>query len=285
VQPFDYARPATLSEALRLLDVGGPDACLLAGGTDVVVALRNRTLRPKLVIDLKHVEELRPAISEAAGWLTIAATTVIGEINRDHTIRTRFQALVDAGATVGSDQIRNRATLTGNICHASPAADTAPPLLAYGAVVNVAGSQGTRRVSLSDFFVGPGKTVLRQGELVSSISLPLTSERRGATFARITRRRGVDLATVSLCCIVEASGRSTFAYGAVGPTPLVVADDSGVLADPGAGADAKDEVLRRLLTNASPISDVRGSREYREAMLLVMSRRALETSIERLAAA
>jgi CO/xanthine dehydrogenase FAD-binding subunit len=285
VQPFEYARPATLSEALRLLDGGGPEACLLAGGTDVVVALRNRTLRPKLVIDLKGVEELRPAITDDAGWLTIAANTVIADINDDHRIRARFQALVDAGAVVGSDQIRNRATLTGNICHASPAADTAPALLAYGAVVNVAGSQGTRRVSMSDFFVGPGKTVLRQGELVTSISLPVTSERRGATFARITRRRGVDLATVSLCCIVEASGRTTFAYGAVGPTPFVVVDDSGVLADPGAGADAKDEALSRLLTRASPISDVRGSREYREAMLLVMSRRALQTSIERLAAA
>ncbi|HSS92894.1 MAG TPA: xanthine dehydrogenase family protein subunit M [Candidatus Dormibacteraeota bacterium] len=285
MQPFDYARPATLSEALQLLDRSGPEACLLAGGTDVVVALRNRTLRPKLVVDLKRVDELRPAISEEAGWLTIAATTVIADINDDHRIRTRFRALVDAGATVGSDQIRNRATLTGNICHASPAADTAPALLAYGAVVNVAGSQGTRRVNLSDFFIGPGNTVLRQGELVSSISLPLSSERRGATFARITRRRGVDLATVSLCCIVEASGRTTFAYGAVGPKPFVVVDDSGVLADPGAGADAKDEALRRVLTHASPISDVRGSREYREAMLHVMSRRALQTSIERLAAA
>jgi CO/xanthine dehydrogenase FAD-binding subunit len=285
MQPFAYAAPATLAEASALLHEQGPEACLLAGGTDVVVGLRNRTLRPKVVIDLKRVSELRPEISEAGPWVTITATTVLADILDDQRIRARFPALLEAAATVGSAQIRNRATLTGNICHASPAADTAPPLLAYGARVGVASAGGTRRVNLDEFFLGPGKTVLQRGEVVTSIDLPIASGRRGATFARITRRRGVDLATISLCCIVESSGRTLFAYGAVGPRPFMVTDESGVLADPAAGDGRKDEVLRRLLTQASPISDVRGSREYREAMLLVMSRRALRSSIERLAAA
>jgi carbon-monoxide dehydrogenase medium subunit len=274
-----------VSEALALLDEHGPDATLLAGGTDLVVALRNRTLRPKLVIDLKRVAELRPSISETGEWVTINATTVLTDINDDNQIRARFPALVDAAATVGSAQIRNRATLTGNICHASPAADTAPALLVYGAVVNVASVRGTRRVNIGEFCVGPRQTVLQRGELVTSIDLPVAAARRAATFARITRRRGVDLATISLCCMVEATGRTQFAYGAVGPRPFLVSDESGVLADPQAGDAAKDEVLRRLLTQASPISDVRGSREYRHAMLLVMSRRALHASIEKLAAA
>jgi len=285
MQPFAYAAPATLSEASALLEEQGPEACLLAGGTDVVVGVRNRTLRPKVVIDLKRVSELRPEISEAGPWVTITATTVLADILDDQRIRARFPALLEAAATVGSAQIRNRATLTGNICHASPAADTAPPLLAYGARVSLASIRGTRQLNLDDFFVGPGKTVLQRGEVVTSIDLPIASERRGATFARITRRRGVDLAAISLCCIVESSGRTLFAYGAVGPRPFIVTDESGVLADPAAGDGRKDEVLRRLLTQASPISDVRGSREYREAMLLVMSRRALRSSIERLAAA
>jgi carbon-monoxide dehydrogenase medium subunit len=285
MQPFAYARPTALAEALALLQEHGPDATLLAGGTDLVVALRNRTLRPKLLIDLKRVAELRPSIREMGEHVTINATTVLTDINEDKEIRARFPALVDAAATVGSAQIRNRATLTGNICHASPAADTAPALLVYGAVVNVASERGTRRVNLGDFFVGPRKTVLQRGELVTSIDLPVAAARSAATFARITRRRGVDLATISLCCMVEATGRTQFAYGAVGPRPFLVSDESGVLADPKAGDAAKDEVLRRLLTQSSPISDVRGSREYREAMLLVMSRRALRASIEKLAAA
>jgi carbon-monoxide dehydrogenase medium subunit len=285
MQAFDYTRPATLSEALALLDEHGPEACVLAGGTDLVVALRNGTLRPRLVIDLKKVSELRPAISENGSWLSISAGTVLADVIDDPRIRQRFPALVEAAVTVGSNQIRNRATLTGNICHASPAADTAPALLVYGAEVNIAGTPGTRRVTLDEFFVGPGKTVLQQGELVTSIELPLTAERRGATFARITRRRGVDLATVSLCCIVEPGRPTRFAYGAVGPRPFLVADDSGVLSDANAGDAARDEVLRGMLAKASPISDVRGSREYREAMLLVMSRRALRSSIERMSVA
>jgi carbon-monoxide dehydrogenase medium subunit len=284
MQPFAYARPVALPEALALLEEHGSEATLLAGGTDLVVALRNRTLRPKVVIDLKRVAELRPAISEAGQWVTINATTVMTDVNEDQRIRSNFPALVDAAATVGSAQIRNRATLTGNICHASPAADTAPALLVYGAIINVASVRGTRRVNAAEFIVGPRKTVLAPGELVTSIELPVAAGRRAATFARITRRRGVDLATISLCCMVEATGRTQFAFGAVGPRPFLVSDDTGVLADPKAGDAARDEVLRRLLTQASPISDVRGSREYREAMLLVVSRRALRASIEKLAA-
>jgi CO/xanthine dehydrogenase FAD-binding subunit len=282
MQPFVYAKPATVSEALALLGEYGSDACLLAGGTDVVVSLRNRTLRPSVVIDLKAVAEMRPAIDEAGGRLTIGANTVLTDLGDDARIRRRFPALVEAMATVGSNQIRNRATLTGNICHASPAADTAPALLVYGAAVNVADVHGSRRVNLADFFVGPGQTVLQPGELVTSIELPLTGERRGAAFVRITRRHGVDLATISLCCLVQADGRTRFAFGAVGPRPLLVDDDSGLLADAAAGEAAKDEVLRRLVAQTSPISDVRGSREYRAAMLLLMSRRALRSSIERL---
>jgi carbon-monoxide dehydrogenase medium subunit len=285
MQPFEYARPATLSDVFDLFDDHGPEASVLAGGTDLIVALRNRTLKPKVVVDLKRVAELRSGIGETSGSLTVNANTVLADLNDHPRIQALFPALVEAAAVVGSIQIRNRATLTGNICHASPAADTAPALLVYGAVVNVASAGGTRRVSLNEFFVGPGKTVLQQGELATSIELPITSERRGATFARVTRRRGVDLATISLCCLVEASGRTQFAFGAVGPKPFLVSDDSGVLADPAASEAGKDEVLRQLLTQASPISDVRGSREYREAMLLVMSRRALRSSIERLQAA
>jgi carbon-monoxide dehydrogenase medium subunit len=268
-----------------LFDDHGADASMLAGGTDLIVALRNRTLRPKVVVDLKRVAELRSGIGETSSSLTVNANTVLADLNDHPRIQTLFPALVEAAAVVGSIQIRNRATLTGNICHASPAADTAPALLVYGAVVNVTSASGSRRVNLNEFFVGPRQTVLQQGELATSIDLPITGERRGATFARITRRRGVDLATINLCCLVEASGRTQFAFGAVGPRPFLVADDDGVLADPAASEAAKDEVLRRLLAQASPISDVRGSREYREAMLLVMSRRALSSSIERLRAA
>jgi CO/xanthine dehydrogenase FAD-binding subunit len=213
--------------------------------------------------------------------LVVSPTVVMAEIENHPAVQRFFPALAEAAATVGSIQIRNRATLAGNICHASPAADTAPALLVYGAQLELVSRRQRRRLALDDFFVGPGKTALLPGELVTSIELPLPG-RHGAAFARVTRRRGVDLATINLCCRVDAGGRTMFAYGAVGPRPFLVADESGVLADPSATDAAKDDALMQLLTRASPITDVRGSREYRAAMLLVMSRRALRTAVDRL---
>jgi carbon-monoxide dehydrogenase medium subunit len=174
-------------------------------------------------------------------------------------------------------QIRNRATLAGNICNASPAADTAPVLLAHDAAVNLIAASGPRRVRLDDFFIGPGRTALRVGELVESIDLPLTSEKSGAAFGRVTRRRGVDLATINLCCLVTEAGRARFAFGAVGPRPFVVEDDLSAV------TLAKGDALDRLLAHAAPISDVRATADYRMAMLVVMSRRALDAARARLA--
>jgi carbon-monoxide dehydrogenase medium subunit len=283
MHPFAYMRPQTLAEMLTLLGERGSETAVLAGGTDLVVDLRNRTQSPAMVIDVKRVAELPRTITEIDARIRISATAVMTDIETDALIRARFPALAEAAATVGSIQIRNRATLAGNICRASPAADTPPALLVYGAEVNLAAARGTRRVALDQFIVGPRRTVLGPGEIVTSIDLPTSNERQGAAFARVTRRRGVDLATINLCCKVTAAGRAHFAYGAVGPRPFLATDESGTLADPAAGDDAKDQVLRQLLTKASPISDVRGSREYRRAMLLVMSRRTLRTAIQRLA--
>ena len=136
---FAYARPATLAEAVALLEAHGPDARLLAGGTDLVIRLRDGTARPVVVVDVKRIAELRPAIREADGRVTISATSVMTDIAADERVRRHFPALVEAAAVVGSVQIRNRATLAGNICNASPAADTAPSLLVYGATVVAAG--------------------------------------------------------------------------------------------------------------------------------------------------
>ncbi len=285
MQPFAYARPRSLTKALELLQEHGARARVLAGGTDLIVELRNRAVAPEIVIDLKAVAELRPRIDDRDGMVSVAALTSMTDAYDAEGMRRRFPALVDAAQTVGSIQIRNRATLVGNICHASPAADTAPALLVYGAEVEVASARGLRRLSLRDFFVGPRRTMLEPDELVTSILLPVPAGRTGATFARMTRRKGVDLATVNLCCLVSAEGRTTFAYGAVGPRPFAVDDLSGVLGNPHAPDADKERVLSEMLAHASPISDVRGSRDYRTAMLMIMSRRALRASLAKVQAA
>jgi CO/xanthine dehydrogenase FAD-binding subunit len=282
MKPFDYTRPETLEGVFALLAEYGTSAQLLAGGTDVIVRLRAGRTPPRIVIDLKRVAALRADIETFKTHLRIGARAVMSRVIADGRIRHYFPALVEAASVVGSVQIRNRATLAGNICNASPAADTAPALLAHLAVVNMVGAAGTRSVPLSEFFTGPGRTVMSPVEIVESIDLPFGPEPYGAAFGRITRRQGVDLATINLCCLVTKSGETRFAYGAVGPVPFLVRDESGVLAATQAGGVEKDAVLRRLIARASPITDVRGSREYRQAMLLVMSRRALASALGRL---
>jgi carbon-monoxide dehydrogenase medium subunit len=281
MRPFRYARPNDLSVALSLLAEHGPDARVLAGGTDVLVRLRLGHLRPGIVVDVKHIGELRSDIVETEGRLRIGARAVMTDIIADLRIRRHFPALVEAAAVVGSVQIRNRATLAGNICNASPAADTAPVLLAHGATVNLIAASGPRHVPVHEFFIAPGRTVLGPGELVESIDLPLASGKTGAAFGRVTRRRGVDLATINLCCLVTESGRVRFGFGAVGPRPFVVEDDTGALIGAN-GRASQDTALDRLLAHATPISDVRANQDYRVAMLSVMSRRALDAAIGRL---
>ena len=167
MRAFAYERPTTLADAVALLAEHGPEARLLAGGTDLIIRLRDGSIRPRVVVDLKRIAELDGAIREGDGRLTIGARTVMTDIAADARIRRDYQALAEAAAVVGSVQIRNRATLAGNICNASPAADTAPALLVYGAVVVAAGPAGTRRIPIDEFFVRSGVTTLARGELVT----------------------------------------------------------------------------------------------------------------------
>lgn len=282
MRPFHYARPARLGEVLALLEEYGTDASLLAGGTDLLVRLRTGKARPRLLVDLKKVETLRSDVVQCGGCLRIGALAVMADLIQDDRLRRHFPALVEAAGTVGSVQIRNRATLAGNICNASPAADTAPALLVYRAVANLISTAGSRRVPVSEFFTGPGRTVLGRAEIVESLELPLPAGPAGAAFVRLTRRRGVDLASVSVCCLVTPAGGVRFALGAVGPRPFLVEDQSGVWVDPQSNTPAVDDALRRVIAQASPISDVRASREYRLAMLVVLSRRALLAAADRL---
>ncbi|HEY6634666.1 MAG TPA: FAD binding domain-containing protein, partial [Acidimicrobiia bacterium] len=193
---FTYHRPDSLATAFELLSAEG--AMALSGGTDLLVAIRHRKSRPRVVVDLKTVDEIGDDISNDGTTVWIGGRVVMRQIIEDANLSSQFPALVAAARVVGSVQIRNRATIAGNLCNASPAADTAPPLIAYSAVVAVSGPDGERVVPVDAFFTGPGKTVLGSGEVVTSVGLPLPDGPVGSAFARVTRRRGVDLASVNL---------------------------------------------------------------------------------------
>jgi carbon-monoxide dehydrogenase medium subunit len=286
VRPFDYRRPTALDEAIGLLAELGPNARLLAGGTDLIIRLRDGTLRPDVVVDVKGVAELEDGIRETSDRLVIGARTVMTDIAAYPRIRREFTALAEAAEVVGSVQIRNRATLAGNICNASPAADTVPALLVYDAQVVVTGPGGTRRIPIDEVFVRSGVTTIAEGEILTAIELPLPREPRGSVHVRRTRRRGHDLASVTLACSIEAGGNVRIAYGSVGPRPYLVVDDSGMLAPSGASPEAQAQILDGLFASASPSpGSMRASPDYRLAMLRVLGRRALAMATGRLAEA
>ena len=283
--PSTYHAPESLAELHDLLGRYGADARMFAGGTDVIVRLRHGHMRPAALVDLKRVRELSGEIVQHDGLIRIGARVTMTTILGNELIRRWFPTLVEAAAVVGSIQIRNRATLVGNVCNASPAADTVPVLMVHGAVANIASPSSDRQVALSELFVGPGRTVLQQGEFVTSLDVPIPSGSAGAAFGRLIRRRGVDLAIVNLCVLLEEGRPARFAFGAVAPTPIVGADATGTLDGTRDWTDAADEALRSMLTATRPISDVRGGRDYRSAMLPVLSKRAWQTARERLARA
>jgi carbon-monoxide dehydrogenase medium subunit len=272
VTGFEYARPESLVELFALLRTHGGNARLLSGGTDLLVRLKKDPAfrgRPLVLIDLKRVSGLDARISGHSGHIRIGARTVMTDLIDNKRLRDLFPALIEAAQVVGSVQIRNRATLAGNLCNASPAADTAPPLLAHGAILNLVDGSGSRQVPLHEFFIGPGRTALAPGEIVESIELPLPTVPTGGAFGRLTRRHGVDLAIVSVCCVARESGEVRFAFGAVGPRPFVV-------------VTRRDVPLDDVVKEASPISDLRSSADYRRAMLTVIARRTLNVALQRI---
>jgi CO/xanthine dehydrogenase FAD-binding subunit len=280
---FAYERPSSLAEAIGLLEDAGSDARVLAGGTDLVVGLRDDSVQPAVVVDLKWVDELGgDAIVLDGDIIRFSALATMAQIERSELAQAQLPALVEAARVVGSVQIRNRATLAGNVCNGSPAADTMPPQLIYGAMVVVAGPRGQRKVTIDDFIIGPKQVDLGPGELVIAIEIPMYKPPFGAAYTRLVRRRGTDLASVTMCAAVTEDGSAHLAYGSVGPRPFLVWDDSGVLADPVADPEARSAILETLLSQATPSPrSMRASPDYRLAMLRVLAMRALGTAIER----
>jgi CO/xanthine dehydrogenase FAD-binding subunit len=282
MRAFTYERPTEVAEAVALLAEHGDEARILAGGTDLIIGLRDRSLTPRVVVDIKRIPGLETGIADRGDSLAIGARTTMSTIAGDAWIRRDHAALAEAAAVVGSVQIRNRATLAGNIGNASPAADTLPALLVDGAVLVVAGPQGERRVALDDVLVRSGVTTLARDELITAIELPRPGGRRGTVHLRRTRRRGHDLASVALACSVDDQGRTRIAYGSVGPRPWLVTDESGLLADPTAAPDAKRERLADLFVDAAPSpTSMRAAPDYRLAMLHLLGSRAVELAIAR----
>jgi len=282
MQPFSYYHPTELSALFELMQQYPSAYKLLAGGTDLLVRLKSGRIAPKAVIDIKAIPEFQGSIQGIGESYVIGALSLMADLESDPRIQQSYPALAEAVHNVGSVQIRNRATLAGNLCNASPAADSAPALLIYQASVVCLSPRGERTLALQDFITGPGKTALAADEIVKQIILPIPRTNQAAAFARLTRRKGVDLATINLCCQVNTNGLTRFVLGAVGPVPVIVEEKDGLLSSPDESEEAKKACIESLMQKATPITDVRASKEYRQAMLAVLGYRVLVTALKRL---
>ncbi len=270
-----YCRPRTVSEVLAALAGAEGHGRILVGGTDLLVHLRKDPFAPTVIVDIKSVNDFPPAVEIGDDAVRFGPTARMSEISGDPFIADRLPALGASARVVGSIAIRNRATLIGNICNGSPAADTAPALLVYGSTVTVNGPSGERMMPLADFFLGPGQTQCGPDEIVIRIDVPIPDREHRSAFQRLTRRRGVDLATVSVAASVDTDGRIVLGLGCVGPTPLLTEASPPVdLSDP----DAIEGAVEELVSIATPISDVRAARDYREAMVRLLAVRAVQAA-------
>lgn len=287
---FDYHSPTTLAEAVALLDGFGERARILAGGTDLLTALKERWETPEHIVDLRSIPGLDALSYDPVAGLTIGARVTARAVETSPLVRRCYPALAYAASTLASIQIRNLATVAGNICRASPSADTPPILLALDASVTLCGPAGERTVPLENFFTGPGRTVLRRNEILTAIHIPpyLAGCRAaaccfGAAYIKHSPRQAMDLAMVGVAAAVTMeSGWLTgvrVALGAVAPTPRRSRRAEATLL----GCQPTPELLAKAgdaaATECAPISDVRGTAEHRRAMVAVQTRRALEQAL------
>lgn len=277
---LEYEKPRTLQEAVRQLS--RPGSMALAGGTDLVAWMRDGLVSPRRVVDLKGLAALK-RLTAKDRVLRIGALTTFSELAASSVVARRFPLLHEMTRFVASEGIRNRATIAGNICSAVPCCDAGPVLLVYEATVLVRGSRGVRRIPISKWFLGPRRTALRRGEIVTEVSVPLPRKRHAGCFVKLRRYRGEDLAQASVAVLALEGGEYRIAFGAVAPTPLRAPKTEKILA----GHALSDELLDRAAQAASqeiaPITDIRASAEYRRWMISVMLKRALRAAAARMA--
>ena len=279
---FEYAKPASLKEALSLLARPVPGgAVALAGGTDLVAWLRDGAVSPGRLVDVKGLAELR-GIRLKGGQLWIGANATFAEIIESSLVRKHAPLLVESSGLVASVGVRNRATVGGNVCSAVPCCDSGPTLLVHEAVVHVATARGTKRIPMKQWFLGPRRTALAKGGLVLGFSLPLA--KHAGAFAKLKRYRGEDLAQASVGVRVDAQGVWRVAYGSVAPTPIRGPKVERLLKGvkkPNAALLKKAAVLAEA--EVAPITDIRSSEVYRRLMVGVMLKRAVRLAARRLA--
>ena len=285
METMRFAAPATVEEAVKLLGAESGTAKVLAGGSDLIVQMKSGRLDPALVVDLKRIKAMTAITAEAGGYRIGACVPCIA-LEEHKDLKTVWPGLVEAARLIGSTQVQGRATIAGNLCNASPAADSVPALVVANAKVRVVGPNGTREVDVIDIPIGVGKTSLAKGEIVDSIHLLAKPAHSADAYLRFIPRTEMDIAVVSagVFLTLDASGTITHArvaLGAVAPTVLLVASAAKAIIGTKLDDKAKAALAAAASAACKPIDDKRGTKEYRTEVAGVLARRAAETAYAR----
>jgi carbon-monoxide dehydrogenase medium subunit len=287
MKAFDYAAPTTVAEAVALLAERGERARALAGGTDVIVQVREGRRDLDLLVDVKHIPELNELAYDPERGLRLGAAVPCYRLVEKPGLARAYPGLVEAAGLIGGTQIQSRASVGGNLCNASPAADGVPALIAASAVCVIAGPDGTRELPVEAFCTGPGRTALRRGEMLVSLHLPAPRPHTGSAYLRFIPRNEMDIAVVGAGVQLTLDDRRSkcvaarVALAAVAPTPLLVAEAGAALVGRLPSPEDIDKAAGLARTAARPISDMRGDADYRRHLVGVLTKRTLAIALER----
>jgi carbon-monoxide dehydrogenase medium subunit len=287
VKDFEFQTATTVDEAVSLLAAKGERARVLTGGTDLIVQLREGLREADLVVDVKKIPELMELTFSPGQGLRLGAAVPCYRIYNDAALAAAYPALIDAARIIGGWQIQSRASIGGNLCNSSPAADSIPSLIAYDVTCHLAGPEGRRSVQASEFCTAPGRNVLRRGEILTFLEFPAVATHSSSAYMRFIPRNEMDIAVVGAASWVQldAGGKSIekarVSLAAVAPTPLFLAEASAWLAGKPATAETFSQAAQMASAAARPISDKRGTSEYRKHLAGVLTARTLALAVDR----
>ncbi len=285
MQWVEYESPRTVEDAVTLLASGNGRAKILAGGTDVLVQLRAGRGDANVIVDIKKIPELMEISLDESEGLTLGAGVPCYQVYENADIQRAYPGLVDSTSLIGGIQIQGRASVGGNLCNSAPSADAIPMLIAYSVTCRIAGPNGVREVAAEDFCTAPGRNVLEAGEMLVSMHFPVPEENSGARYLRFIPRNEMDIAVAGVGVnVVLDNGdfkSARVALASVAPTPLFVREAGEALAGNPVNDESINAAAQIAKAAAKPITDMRGTVEYRKHLCEVLTRRALHTAVER----
>lgn len=285
MKPFEYLEPKELRAACGFLAQYEGKAAFIAGGTDLLVSIKEGRVRPEYVVDIRVIPDLDHILYERDS-IRIGTLATLDEIGHSPLIREKVPILAETAQQMANPGIRNMATIGGNLCTAAPSADLAPPLIGLGATVKIMGSRGERKIPVEDFFIGPNENALKDAEILTEIRVPIPPPNTEGVYMKMTARTAIDIALVGVATLLRLDdraarvGEARIVLGAVAPTPIRARKAEASIKGYAMDDQLLESVAKAAAEEAKPISDVRGSAEYRREMVKVLTKRVLKKTLK-----